>query len=270
MSDIEMIYGTAWKEGETKDLVIAAVRAGFRAIDTANQKVHYREDYVGGALVELAKEGIAREALFLQSKYTFLRGHDHRVPYDPKATFETQVRDSFQSSLEQLHTDYLDSYILHGPNSGAGLNKADWEVWSTMEALMNEGKSKHIGVSNIHIHQLEELCKKGNIKPYFVQNRCYANQGWDQGVREFCSKNDIVYQGFSLLTANPHVLQNRVTKEIAHKLDATPQQVIFKFCVDIGILPLTGTTNPRHMKEDLDIADIILSAKEQDAIFSIS
>ncbi len=265
-----MIYGTAWKEERTKGLVLEAVRAGFRAIDTANQKVHYREDYVGEALVELAEQGIGREQLFLQSKYTFLRGHDHRVPYDPKSSFATQVRTSFSSTLEQLHTEYLDSYVLHGPSTGNGLNAADWEVWSTMEDLFQTHKTRKIGVSNVQIDQLLELCDKAIVKPHYVQNRCFANQGWDQTVREFCLKNDIVYQGFSLLTANPHVLQNRVTKEAAHRLGVTPQQVIFKFCEDIGILPLTGTTNPKHMQEDLDTSNILLSETDQNAIFSIS
>lgn len=270
MMDIPMIYGTAWKEDKTKELVIQAVQSGFRAIDTANQKRHYREDYVGEALVELSKQGIARENLFLQSKYTFLRGHDHRVPYDPKASFDSQLRASFGNTLEQLHTDYLDSYLLHGPSSGNGLREADWEVWTAMEHLFNVGKTKKIGVSNVYIDQLVELCDEAVVKPHFVQNRCYANQGWDRAVRTFCLKNQIIYQGFSLLTANPQVLTNRKTYEIAHRLDMTPQQVIFQFCKDIGILPLTGTTNLKHMKEDLKVVETLLSEQERDAIFRIS
>ncbi|QXD33625.1 aldo/keto reductase [Candidatus Pelagisphaera phototrophica] len=122
-----IIYGTAWKENKTAKLVMQAVKAGFRAIDTANQKRHYREDYAGDALLELKKEGIAREDLFLQSKYTYQRGHDHRLPFDPHSDYETQVRASFASTLENLHTDYLDSYILHGPSESEGLTSVPSE-----------------------------------------------------------------------------------------------------------------------------------------------
>lgn len=106
-----MIYGTAWKEEATAGLVELAVKAGFRAIDTANQKRHYREDYVGDALVKLQKQGISRDDLFLQSKYTYPQGQDHHMPYDPDSDFTTQVQASFAGSLKNLHTDYLDSYL---------------------------------------------------------------------------------------------------------------------------------------------------------------
>ena len=86
-----------------------------------------------------------------------------------------------------------------------------------------------------------------------VQNRCYANRGWDKEVRDFCKDNNIIYQGFSLLTANPYVLKAPQVIDIALRFNITPMQVIFKFSVQLGILPLTGTTNPIHMVEDLDI-----------------
>ena len=97
-----IIYGTAWKQERTAELVKMAITAGFRGIDTANQKKHYREDFAGEALLELMKQGIKREDLFLQSKYTYKEGQDHRLPYDPKADFTTQVNDSFASTLKNL------------------------------------------------------------------------------------------------------------------------------------------------------------------------
>ena len=103
------MYGTAWKKEATARLVELAFDAGFRAIDTANQLIHYDEALVGRALVALEKQGIARDALFLQTKFTSVDGQDHRTPYDPSADLETQVGQSFDSSLAHLHTDYLDS-----------------------------------------------------------------------------------------------------------------------------------------------------------------
>src|SRR5277367_6544954 len=110
------LYGTAWKEGRTAALVELALRAGFRAIDTANQRRHYSEVGVGEGLAVAYQAGIVTRAeLFLQTKFTYRRGQDHRLPYDPAATLSTQVRQSLASSLEHLNCDYVDSFILHGP-----------------------------------------------------------------------------------------------------------------------------------------------------------
>jgi len=253
------IYGTAWKEDVTAELVNIAVSNGFSGIDTANQPRHYQEHLVGEALLKLSGEGIEREDLFLQSKFTPADGHDHRIPYDPSADLTTQVTQSFESSLKNLHTDYLDSYLLHGPYSHPGLGNEDWEVWSTIEKLYKSGKARFIGISNVNIEQLKLLTEKAEIKPMVVQNRCFAAQGWDRAVRDFCKAHNIVYEGFSLLTANPFILQNSGVQGIAGRLGRTPEQVVFRFSIQIGILPLTGTTSELHMKEDLLVKEFELN-----------
>jgi diketogulonate reductase-like aldo/keto reductase len=242
-----MMYGTAWKEERTAPLVALALQAGFRAFDTANQRKHYFEAAVGDALAE---SRISRAELFLQTKYTYARGQDHRLPYDPKAPPAEQVRQSFQSSLTHLRTDHLDSYVLHGPATGSGLIRADWEVWQAMSELQAGGQARQLGISNVSLEQLETLCERG--RPAFVQNRCYARDGWDREVREFCRKNGIVYQGFSLLTANRRELQSPAVTSVAVRTGGTIPQVIFSFARRVGMLPLTGTSDPRHMKEDLE------------------
>ncbi|MFO0705991.1 MAG: aldo/keto reductase [Nitrospira sp.] len=199
------MYGTAWKKEATTQLVQLAVTSGFTAIDTANQLIHYQEALVGDALWELAKQGFKRESLFLQSKFTSVNGQDHRTPYDVTADLTTQVAQSFESSLGHLHTDYLDSYVLHGPYYRRGLGKEDWEVWAAIEALYDAGKTRMIGVSNVSAEQLALLCDKARHKPMVVQNRCYAALGWDKDVRELCRQYRLIYQGFSLLTANREV-----------------------------------------------------------------
>jgi diketogulonate reductase-like aldo/keto reductase len=264
------MYGTAWKKEATKALVELAVASGFSGIDTANQLIHYDEALVGEALQALAKQGIKRDTLFLQTKFTPVDGQGGRTPYDPYADLMTQVRQSFDSSLTHLYTDYLDSYVLHAPYSRRGLGKADWEVWAAMEALYQSGKTKMIGVSNITAGQLTQLCEQANVKPMVVQNRCYAALGWDKAVREICHAHGIIYQGFSLLTANRKVLADPEIQTIAQRLGAGPAQIIFRFAMQIGMLPLTGTTSRQHMKEDLQAEQLALSTEEIQRIEAIA
>ena len=265
-----LMYGTAWKKEATTELVQLAVASGFTAIDTANQLIHYEEALVGEALQALAKKGIKRDSLFLQTKFTSVDGQGGRTPYDPSADLTTQVRQSFDSSLNHLGTDYVDSYVLHAPFQRRGLGTADWEVWTAMEGLYRAGKIKMIGVSNITGAQLAQLCEQANVKPMVVQNRCFAALGWDKAVREICRTNGIVYQGFSLLTANREVLGDPEIHAIATRINATVAQVIFRFAMLIGMLPLTGTTNQQHMKEDLQAGQFTLTDEEVQRIETIA
>src|ERR671938_2103056 len=108
------LYGTAWKEDETRRLTELALRQGFRGIDTANQRRHYHEAAVGEAIAAAIASGlVARDDLFLQTKFTFRGGQDHRLPYDPRAPIRVQVEQSFASSLEHLGTGVIDAYLLH-------------------------------------------------------------------------------------------------------------------------------------------------------------
>ena len=264
------IYGTAWKEDATAELVEKAVSTGFSAIDTANQPRHYQEHLVGEALLRLVSKGTKREGLFLQSKFTPANGHDQRIPYDPTENLTTQVKQSFESTLKNLHTDHLDSYLLHGPYTQPGLGDEDWEVWSAIEELYKAGKTRFIGISNVNIIQLKLLSEKAEIKPMVVQNRCFANQGWDSEIRGFCKTNQIVYEGFSLLTANPFVIQSPEVRSIARELGRTPEQVVFCFAMQAGMIPLTGTTNDQHMKEDLQTVDFELKDDDVQLIEAIT
>jgi diketogulonate reductase-like aldo/keto reductase len=266
-----LLYGTAWKEDRTAPLVGQALAAGFRGIDTANQRRHYHEAAVGEAIqAAIAKGLVTRDELFLQSKFTFRRGQDHRLPYDEHAAVAAQVEQSFASSLEHLGTDRLDSLLLHGPSQRIGLTADDWSAWRAMEQIHASGRAAHIGVSNVTREQLEALCQQARIQPSFVQNRCYASTGWDRAVREYCRQHSIVYQGFSLLTANRDVLASAEIARLARQLSRTPAQIIFRFALDVGMLPLTGTSDPRHMREDLAVGDFRLSEAEMMRIERLS
>jgi diketogulonate reductase-like aldo/keto reductase len=267
----DFLYGTAWKEDRTPALTELALRMGFRGIDTANQRKHYFEAGVGQGLDAAYRSGtVARSDLFLQTKFTFQGGQDHRLPYDPRAGFSVQVAESLRSSLEHLGTDYIDSYVLHGPSSSNRWTAADAEVWAAMCKERDAGRTRWLGVSNVSLGHLHQMTAKGAEAPAFVQNRCYARLGWDREVRRFCQERNIVYQAFSLLTANTEVLHNRLIDDLASRSNSTPAQVVFSFARAVGMLPLTGTSDAEHMKQGLASRALALSPEAVRAIESLA
>jgi diketogulonate reductase-like aldo/keto reductase len=261
------LYGTAWKEQETQRLTELALQQGFRAIDTANQRRHYYEAGVGQAVEDSIASGLVnRDDLFLQTKFTFRPGQDHRLPYDPDAPIATQVEQSFAKSLEHLGVERIDSYVLHGPSTSKGLTADDWAAWRAMETIHASGRARMLGVSNVSLEQLRLLCEGARVRPSFVQNRCFAVTGWDFHVRQFCTDNGIVYQGFSLLTANREVLASAALGQIAQRHGRSAAQTVFRFALDVGMIPLTGTTSADHMQADLAVFDFQLEPDEVEQI----
>ncbi|SPQ97345.1 unnamed protein product (mitochondrion) [Plasmodiophora brassicae] len=249
-----MLYGTAWKADRTSRLVVQAVLAGFRGIDTACQPKHYNEAGVGDALETLAKaHGIARESLYVQTKFTSLAGQDRTkpLPYDPNASLTDQVHQSVQTSLTNLRTTYLDGLNLHGP---LPTHRETMEVWRAMEAVHQAGTAKSIGVSNFYsLGDFRSLVDDAVVKPAVLQNRFYADTGYDVELRRYCRHHGIVYQSFWSLTANPRLVHSDVVLAIAGKMKVTPEQVWFRFLIDLGIVPLSGTTNEQHMRDDVAV-----------------
>jgi diketogulonate reductase-like aldo/keto reductase len=266
-----LLYGTAWKEERTRELTALALREGFLGIDTANQRKHYHEAAVGDALADcLASGQRARADLFIQTKFTYASSQDARIPYDPKASFSDQVRSSFERSLQHLRIDYVDAYLLHGPSRAGRLGPPDWEVWRSMEALQRQGAARQIGVSNVSLAQLAELVEEAEVKPAFVQNRCYATSGWDRAVRVFCRTHGIVYQPFSLLTANERALAQPAVQRVVARTGKSAAQIAFRFARELGMLPLTGTSSLTHMREDLGGLDFQLDESELRMLESIA
>ena len=266
----DFIYGTAWKEDRTPALTELALRIGFRAIDTANQRRHYFEAGVGQGLAAAYRAGlVTRDGLFLQTKFTYQPGQDHRLPYDPAATLSVQVAQSMASSLEHLATGHVDSYVLHGPSSNYDWTDADAEVWEAMRKERDSGRTRLLGVSNVSRRHMQQMAAARFELPTFVQNRCYARLGWDRAVRSFCREHKIIYQGFSLLTANQELLQHPLIASLT-SASATPAQIVFSFARTIGILPLTGTSDAGHMKQDLASRDLTLPPEAINAIESLA
>jgi diketogulonate reductase-like aldo/keto reductase len=260
-----LIYGTAWKKERTAELVAQALRAGFRGIDTACQPKHYHEPGVGKALAVVAREGLLRSDIFLQTKFTPLRGQDpDNVPYDSGASIDQQVQQSFAVSLRNLGVDNLDSLVLHSPYPE---DSDTLEAWGAMERLFDRGLVRQLGVSNCYEpERFERLWRAARIKPAALQNRFHAKTHYDRELRAFCRDKNIIYQSFWTLTANPQILAAPAVTATAKKYGRTPAQVFFRYLTQSGMACLTGTTSPEHMAQDLAIFDFCLTAREGEAI----
>uniref|UniRef100_A0AC34GE31 NADP-dependent oxidoreductase domain-containing protein n=1 Tax=Panagrolaimus sp. ES5 TaxID=591445 RepID=A0AC34GE31_9BILA len=214
------IYGTAWKKDRTTEFVVKA-------------------DLVGRALIELQKEhNIPRESLFIQTKFTSIDGQDpQNIPYDRNAPLQDQVRQSFSKSLSNLHTDYIDSLVMHGPMRAYDKTL---EVWRTFEEFHSAGKVKQLGISNFYDPSaVARLYADAKVKPAIIQNRFYSDSGYDTPIRKFCNDNNIIYQSFWTLTANPTIINSNAVKKMAETRGVTTAQIFFRFMMDIGVAPLT-------------------------------
>jgi diketogulonate reductase-like aldo/keto reductase len=268
-----ILYGTAWKKDDTESLVRTALFQGYRGIDTACQPKHYHEAGVGAGVASFldgnASTGkFARGDLYLQTKFTPLSGQDPvRIPYDPKAPLAEQVGQSFAVSLRNLRTDYLDCLVLHSPLPQA---RHSLEVWQAMESLVDAGGVRQLGISNCYrLEQLEELYDSARLKPAVVQNRFYAETGYDRGIRAFCRQYGIIYQSFWTLTANPRLLAHRTVRELAVRHGRTAAQILFRYLTQKDVVPLTGTRSEGHMREDLGIFEFELLESEREEMDAI-
>jgi diketogulonate reductase-like aldo/keto reductase len=242
-----------------------AIRQGFRGIDTACQPKHYDEAGAGAGVAASLKLGVARADLYLQTKFTPVSGQDPmRIPYDPGAPLAEQVAQSFAASLRHLRTDYLDCLVLHSPLPTAEQTRS---VWRAFESLVDAGGVRQLGISNCYeLADIEQLYQEARIKPAIVQNRFYADTGYDRGIREFCGRQRMLYQSFWTLTANPQILGHATVAALAANHRRSAPQILFRYLTQAGVVPLTGTRSETHMREDLSIFDFELSAAERSQV----
>ena len=260
-----MIYGTAWKKENTTNLVFEALKQGFKGIDTACQPKHYREDLVGLGLQKAYEIGIKREDLFLQTKFAPIDGQDQsNMPYLANDEIEIQVEKSFETSKKNLKTDFLNAYILHSPvYPGSKLQR----VWQKMEEFYDKKEVGALGISNCYdLDVLKYLFNNAKVKPSIVQNRFYAQSGYDKELRAFCKQNNITYESFWSLTANPDILISEVLQNLINKYQKSAAEIFYRFLNHIEIVPLNGTTSKKHMMEDLKIGEFELLDREIEEI----
>ncbi|RAL11149.1 putative aldo-keto reductase (AKR) [Aspergillus homomorphus CBS 101889] len=255
-----LIYGTAWKKTQTTDLVYQALSTGFRAVDTAAQPKHYREDLVGEGIRKALTDGaIQRKDLHIQTKFTSVRGQDPKdMPFDPKTSVTEQVHASIRSSLHNLRPadaaesaneeGYIDMLILHSPLPTMAQTL---EAWQTFETYVPH-RIRNLGISNTDLSTLKELFAQVQVKPSVVQNRFYADTQYDVALRTFCREQHIIYQSFWTLTANPDLVRSNAVQSLARQAEISPAAALYCLVLGLGYTTvLDGTTSRARMEEDL-------------------
>ncbi|KAK9774969.1 putative Aldo-keto reductase [Seiridium cardinale] len=266
-----VIYGTAFKFDKSADLVLSALKAGFRGIDTAGSLHAYREKLVGDAISTAIADGIVqRHELWIQTKFSrFKEGRDPAVyPYDVSANTAVRVQQSIQSSMKNLRTTYLDSLIMHSPCPTIEETLATWEA---MEAYV-PSKVGILGISNVDLATLSTLYEAAAVKPTIVQNLFTENMAaspnpdfpadlpypvdrYDKGVRQFCAAHGIAYTPWGLLWGNPTLMEKLdVLEELASKVGITKQVACFGCMRSLAgprISILCGTQQISRMNETL-------------------
>ncbi|CAK7235398.1 hypothetical protein SCUCBS95973_009256 [Sporothrix curviconia] len=259
-----LVYGTAWKEDKTAELTEEAIKQGFIVVDTANYPTAYNEPLTGDGIAAAIEKGVVKRSdLFIQTKFSPLWAHDKdKIPFDANKTIEEQVRESVQQSLDHLHTDYLDSLLLHAPYPDDADTLA---AWRALEALVPH-TARVIGVSNVDLQQLQAVYAASTseaTRPAIVQNRFYRGTGFDSDVRAFAREHGITYQAFWMLRHNPEVLESSVLAAAAEKLAVEPELAFYVLLVALGesedgsgkpaIQVLDGTTKTHRMQQDLKV-----------------
>lgn len=252
------------------DMVLNASKVGYRLFDTADD---YRgESGIGIAVQELSSIGLDREDLFLQTKISDNNAHADEplkgIFFNPDSKFMQRhsvdeiVREKVENSLREMNTSYLDSLLIHYPFPGYIV-----DIWNSMIELKREGVVRYIGVSNFHERHIDLLIKETGVCPEL--NECYASPiGCKQTLIDYCNDHDCLFVTYSPLM---DVAANRIPLEainpIMQKYNKSLAQIILRWNIDRGCLPLPKTKNPKRLKENIDVFDFSLT---KDEILTIS
>lgn len=228
--------------------MLEALKIGYSLVDTA--RIYANEKGVGAAVRESA---VPRQDIFVTTK---LWNSDHGY----QSTLE-----AFDKSLARLKLDYVDLYLVHWPGGGQLP-----ETWRAMEAIYKSDRAKSIGVSNYETSHLADMLNYAQILPTVNQIEfhpfIYENQ---KEVLSFCQKHGIVVEAYSpLVRGHGHTHPSLLS--IAHKLGKTPAQVMLRWAVEHGTVPIPKSSHPERMKENIDIFDFKLSALDITTINSLS
>ncbi|WP_124058128.1 aldo/keto reductase [Vaginisenegalia massiliensis] len=242
-------FGTWQAKGDDAyQAVLAALKAGYRHIDTA--QIYGNEAELGRAIKEA---GIPRQELFITTKI-----------WNDKHSYDL-AKESIQESLAKLGTDYLDLILIHWPNPVTLRENQAWEqanrdTWRAMEEMLAEGTTRAIGVSNFMIHHLESLLVTAKVKP--MVNQVLLTPGCPQTELDaFCQEHNILLEAYSPFGTGK-IFSNPGMQEMAGKYGKSVAQVALRWALQHGFLPLPKSLNPVNIAANLDVFDFELSADD--------
>ena len=231
---------------ETVESVKKAIEAGYRAIDTA--AIYENEEGVGQAIREC---GVPREELFITSKV-----------WNTEQGYETTLK-AFEDSLNRLGLEYLDLYLIHWPGKDKYL-----ETWRALEKLYKDGKVKSIGVSNFHVHHLENLLANSEVKP--VVNQIELHPLLTQvEIRDYCAKHEIKVESWSPL-GRGNLLEEPTINHIAKKHGKSSAQVLIRWHLQHDLVVIPKSITPSRIKENAQVFDFSLSLNEMNQIDALN
>ncbi|MCM3316450.1 aldo/keto reductase [Rummeliibacillus stabekisii] len=246
-------YGTfrVKDSNELADMVVVAIKEGYRHIDTAH--IYQNEESVGRGIKKAIDEGlVTREELFVTSKV-----------WNDGLTYDETIA-AYEESLRKLGLDYLDLYIIHWP----GLDENYVEVYKALEELYNNKRVKNIGVSNFHVHHLETLLSKTTVVPTVNQIE-FQPKLTQVEVREYCKKHGIQVEAWSPLM-NGEILNHEVLVDIAKKYNKSTAQIVLKWDLDNDVITIPKSMTPSRIRENLELFDFELTQDEIDKISSLN
>jgi diketogulonate reductase-like aldo/keto reductase len=252
---------------DTREAVKISLEVGFRQYDCAER--YRNEEQIGEAMQAVFKEGrVKRQDVFVGTK---LWNSNHRPE---------RVKPAFEASLRRLKVEYADLYSIHTPfafkpgdeqepkdskgnviyDDGVTLT----DTWKAMESLVDEGRCKAIGLSNIDLAKLKEVFDSARIKPATIQVESHPYlPEWE--LLEYCKSKGIVMQAFAALGhgMEPKLTENPVVTGIAKRINKTPAQVLLAWAVQRGTAPLTTATSAAYIEQNFDISALPDGAVEE-------
>ncbi len=225
-------------QNECEQAVLAALEVGYRHIDTA--QIYQNEEFVGAAV---AKSGLKREDIFITTK--IWNGNQ----------WPSKVEPSLDESLRKLQTNYVDLLLLHWPITGLR-----GPAWRKLEQVLAKGKARAIGVSNYTIRHLKELLKHATVKPVLNQVELHVFLQQPELV-EFCKQNDIVVEAYSPLAHGTN-LDDPVLTELAKKHAKNVPQIMLRWCIQNGLVPIPKSTHKERLGENIALFDFELDASD--------
>lgn len=246
--DVEYDGGSSPVSERYYAAVATAIRCGYRHIDTA--QTYDNEEYVGKAIRD---SEVPRNEIFLTSKL------------DPDLNSYEGARNGIKKSLEELETEYLDLFLLHYPGEGADPIGA----WRGLLDVRSEGLCQHVGVSHFEMKHLERFREQTGEYPEVNQIEfhplLYSEKLED--LVHFCKQNRILVEGFSpFAEGDPKILRNTVIERIAQNHNCSPARVILKWCMQHGVRPIVGSSDPTHLSENTEPYNFQLSRDEMTTI----